>query len=58
MNNKNQGAGLLFGSAVKSTGCSSQGPGFNYQQPHGSSQFFRESDTLTQTYMQAKHQCT
>mgnify|MGYP007046023158 CR=1 FL=1 len=35
-------------------------PGFNSQHPHGSSQLpaILGSDTLTETYMQAKHQCT
>ena len=33
-----KGAGEMDGSAVKSTYCSSRGPGFNSQHPHGSSQ--------------------
>ena len=32
------GAGELDGSVVKSTDCSSRGPEFNSQQPHGGSQ--------------------
>ena len=55
-----KGAGEMDGSAVKSTYCSSRGPGFNSQHPHGSSQLSVTpvSDTLTQTHMQAhKHQC-
>jgi hypothetical protein len=44
------------GLAVKSIDCSSTGPGFK---SHGSSQLSEtsRSDILTQTYMQAKHQC-
>ena len=30
--------GWRDGSAVKNTGCSSRGPEFNFQQPHGGSQ--------------------
>jgi hypothetical protein len=32
--------GWRDGSAIKSTGCSSKGPEFNSQQPHGGSQPF------------------
>ena len=52
-----QGAEWRDHLAVNSTGCSSQ-------HPHGSSHppvynpNSRKSDILTQTYMQAKHQCT
>jgi len=35
---KTQGPGAGDGSAVKSTDCSSRGPEFNSQQPHGGSQ--------------------
>jgi hypothetical protein len=46
------------GSAVKSTGCPSREFKFNSQHPHGSSKLSAppRSDSLTQTYMQAKHQ--
>jgi hypothetical protein len=33
-----QRRGWRDGSVVKSTGCSSRGPEFNFQQPHGGSQ--------------------
>ena len=51
-------SGWRDGSVVKSTGCSSRGPGFSSQHPHGSLQLFVTpiSDTFTQTNMQAKHQ--
>jgi hypothetical protein len=57
---RNQVEGWRGGSAVKSTGCSSRGPRFNSQQPHGSSQLSvtPRSDAVTQTYIQAEHQCT
>ena len=47
-------------SVVKSNDCSFRGPRFDSQHPYGSSQLSvtPRSDTLTQTYMQAKHQCT
>jgi hypothetical protein len=35
---KTSGEGWRDGSAVKSTDCSSRGPEFNSQQPHGGSQ--------------------
>jgi hypothetical protein len=35
---KNKGRGWSDVSAVRSTGCSSRGPEFNSQQPHGGSQ--------------------
>ena len=35
---KDSEEGWRDGSAVKSTGCSSRGPEFNFQQPHGGSQ--------------------
>jgi hypothetical protein len=46
------------GSEVESTGCSSRGPKFNSQQPHGGSQpSVMRSDALfgVQTYMQTEH---
>ena len=51
--------GWIDGTMAKSIDCSSREPGFNSQQPHGGSQLSvtSRSDTLTQTYMQAKHQC-
>jgi hypothetical protein len=47
-------------SEVESTDCPFRGPRFNSQHPHDSSQLSVTpiSDTFTQTYMQAKHQCT
>jgi hypothetical protein len=38
LSNKSLDRGWRDGSAVKSTGCSSRGPEFNSQQPHGGSQ--------------------
>jgi hypothetical protein len=35
---KKKGEGWRDGSAVKSTGCSSEGPEFKFQQPHSGSQ--------------------
>jgi hypothetical protein len=35
---KREGGGWRDGSSVKSTDCSSRGPEFNSQQPHGGSQ--------------------
>jgi hypothetical protein len=44
---KKQDAGWKDGSAVKSTDCSSKGPEFKSQQPHGGSQpSAMRSDTL------------
>jgi hypothetical protein len=37
-NNNNKNMGWRDGSVVKSTDCSSRGPVFNFQQPHGGSQ--------------------
>lgn len=54
--------GQRDGSRVKGNVSSSRGTEFNSQHLHGSFQLSvsnpssRESDTLTQTYMQAKHQ--
>jgi hypothetical protein len=50
--NKTELGGWRDGSGVKSTGCSSRGPEFNSQQPHGGSQpsiggsdaLFRQAD--------------
>jgi hypothetical protein len=44
----------------KNTGCSSRGLGFSSQYPHGSSQLSVTPvpDTLTQTHVEAKYQCT
>ena len=56
--------GWRDGSAAKSTGCSSRGPGFNSQHPHGSLQLSgtpvpRGSDALTQIlYKQNTNQCS
>jgi hypothetical protein len=54
--------GWRDGLEVKSTGCSSVGPRFYSQHPHGSSPLsltlnFRSSNTFTQIYMHTKHQC-
>jgi len=40
VNKKYCDQGWREGSAIKSTGCSSRGPEFNSQQPHGGSQPF------------------
>lgn len=47
-------------SGLGSTKCSSGGPGFSSHDPCGSSQLsvMPRSDTLTQTYIQGKCQCT
>ena len=52
--------GWRDGSAGKSTGCSSRGPGFNSQHAHGSSQLSVTpgSNAFTKAYKQAKHQYT
>jgi hypothetical protein len=50
--------GWRDGSAVESTDCSSRGPGFNSQQGNSQLSVTPRSDILTQTYMEAKHQCT
>jgi hypothetical protein len=48
------------GSVVKSSGCFSRGPTFNFQHIQGTSQLCnfssRGPDTLTQSHMQSKHQ--
>ena len=53
------GGGWRDGSTVKSTGCSSRGPGLG-SYLHGSSQLSvtQRSNVLTKTYMQAKYHCT
>jgi hypothetical protein len=43
---KNEPEGWRDGSVVKSTDCSSRGPEFNSQQPHGGSQLFEGPDAL------------
>jgi hypothetical protein len=48
------------GSVVKNTDCLPRGTKFKSYRPHGTSQvsITPRSDTFTQTYMQANHQCT
>lgn len=52
--------GQRNGSAFKSIDCTSRGAGFNSQPPHDCSQLSVTpvADAFTQTYLQAKHQCT
>jgi hypothetical protein len=47
VNSKRKKGGWRDGSVVKSTDCSSEGPEFKFQQPHGGSQpSVMRSDTL------------